>query len=98
MPTATELVAQGYHGYQGWGNAEAAADFAATQGSGKGGPSSADQVTPFLNSYQSNIFSSSGSPEVRDPYLQGLISTYAPNLAGGAGGGFSYTVPKELAG
>ncbi len=37
--TAAELVAKGYYGYQGWGDAAAEADFKATGGSGKGGPS-----------------------------------------------------------
>lgn len=35
MPNASELVRMGYTGYQGWGDAEANADFAATGGSGK---------------------------------------------------------------
>lgn len=35
-----DLVAMGYHGYTGWDNAGALADFKATGGSGKGGPSS----------------------------------------------------------
>ena len=35
MPTAAQLVSQGYGGYQGWGDAEANADFNATKGSGK---------------------------------------------------------------
>lgn len=40
MPGAADLVSQGYTGYQGWGDAEANADFAKTGGSGKGGPTS----------------------------------------------------------
>lgn len=35
MPSASELISQGYTGYQGWGDPEAAADFAATRGAGK---------------------------------------------------------------
>ena len=38
--SAQDLVAQGFYGYQGWGDAEALADFRATGGSGKGGPTS----------------------------------------------------------
>ena len=38
--TAQSLVQQGFYGYQGWGDAEADADFRATGGAGKGGPSS----------------------------------------------------------
>lgn len=37
--SAQSLVAQGFYGYQGWGDAEADADFAKTGGAGKGGPS-----------------------------------------------------------
>lgn len=49
MATAAELVAQGFGGYQGWGDAEANADFNATGGSGKwtgggGGSSSGDML------------------------------------------------------
>lgn len=35
--TAAGLVAQGYYGYAGWNDTEAAADFARTGGAGKGG-------------------------------------------------------------
>lgn len=35
--SAAGLVAMGYQGYQGWSDAAAAADFAATKGAGKGG-------------------------------------------------------------
>lgn len=38
--TAQQLVQGGYPGYNGWGDAEANADFAATKGAGKGGGSS----------------------------------------------------------
>lgn len=37
MPIVQDLVSAGYTGYQGWGEAEAAADFAATGGAGKEG-------------------------------------------------------------
>jgi hypothetical protein len=40
MPTAQQLVNQGYTGYQGWSDAAANDDFNATGGAGKGGPSS----------------------------------------------------------
>ena len=40
MGYAQDLVNAGYHGYQGWGDAEAQADFNATGGVGKGGSSS----------------------------------------------------------
>src|SRR3990167_8424594 len=40
MYTAQQLVNMGYYGYAGWGDAEADADFKATNGAGKGGPSS----------------------------------------------------------
>jgi hypothetical protein len=36
--SAASLIAQGYYGYQGWGDAAADADFRATGGAGKGGP------------------------------------------------------------
>ncbi len=36
MGMAADLVARGFTGYQGWGDAEAAADFASTKGAGKG--------------------------------------------------------------
>lgn len=39
MGYAQDLVNAGYYGYAGWGDAAAAADFNATGGSGKGGPS-----------------------------------------------------------
>lgn len=40
MPSASELVKMGFHGYAGWDDAGANADFNATGGSGKGGPKS----------------------------------------------------------
>ena len=49
MGYAQDLVNIGYYGYAGWGDAEAAADFKATSGAGKGGPtagSSGANVTP----------------------------------------------------
>ena len=36
--SAQSLINQGYYGYQGWSDAAADADFNATKGSGKGGP------------------------------------------------------------
>jgi hypothetical protein len=44
---AQSLVQQGYKGYQGWGDAEAEADFKATGGAGKGGPSSSGGGSGF---------------------------------------------------
>jgi len=45
--TANQLVGMGYQGYTGWGDAEANADFIATKGQGKGGPtSSGNNSTP----------------------------------------------------
>lgn len=49
--TTQELVAQGFTGYTGWGDAEAAADFAATGGSGKGSPK-APQSVPNMGQSQ----------------------------------------------
>ncbi len=46
MPSASELVAMGFHGYAGWGDREADADFKATGGAGKGGPSSGFNTGP----------------------------------------------------
>lgn len=46
MPTASQLVQMGYHGYAGWGDAEANADFNATGGRGKGGPTGAGNNSP----------------------------------------------------
>lgn len=40
MGYAQDLVNRGYYGYQGWGDAEAQADFSATGGAGKGEPTS----------------------------------------------------------
>lgn len=98
MATAQELVAQGYGGYSGWGDVEAAADFAATGGAGKktasSTPSSPEQVNSYLETYQQNLLSQSN-----DPALQALIGTYAPALAGTTtGGGFNYAIPEEFEG
>ena len=38
-----DLINMGYYGYQGWGDAEAVADFRATGGAGKGGPQAQSQ-------------------------------------------------------
>ncbi len=43
--TAQQLVGMGYQGYQGWSDTEANADFIATKGQGKGGPSSPGATT-----------------------------------------------------
>lgn len=40
MGYAQDLVSRGFYGYQGWGDPEAEADFRATGGAGKGGPTS----------------------------------------------------------
>jgi len=45
MGYAQDLVSKGFYGYAGWGDAEAAADFNATGGSGKGGPTSSSTST-----------------------------------------------------
>lgn len=50
QPTsAQDLINMGYYGYQGWGDAEALADFRATGGQGKGGPSQAGSGAGNLN-------------------------------------------------
>ena len=38
VKSAQDLISKGYYGYTGWGNTEAVADYNATQGIGKGGP------------------------------------------------------------
>lgn len=60
MPTAQQLVNMGYTGYAGWDDAGANADFNATGGSGKGGPSGGDggsSVDDILNNAISAITS-----------------------------------------
>ncbi|HZX14976.1 MAG TPA: hypothetical protein VFF49_11330 [Thermodesulfobacteriota bacterium] len=54
MATAQQLVQQGFYGYQGWDDASAAADFAATGGAGKGGPTKQT--------------SQAGQPALQQPY------------------------------
>ena len=62
MPTAAQLVSMGYEGYTGWGDAEANADFNATQGAGKiggggggGGGSANDYMTGAINTIASSF-------------------------------------------
>lgn len=85
----------GTESYTAWGEPEAAQDFATKggiSGSVSGQPQSAEQVTPYLNTFQTNLLSS-GEPETRDPALTSLIGTYAPALTGttptGGGGGYT---------
>jgi hypothetical protein len=56
MGYASDLVSKGYSGYQGWGDAEAQADFNATSGSGKGGPSSGGSSDPIEQAKKINQF------------------------------------------
>ena len=65
MPTANELVQMGFSGYQGWGDAEANADFNATGGSGKGGSSSGSGADPYFATSSVNI----------DDYIQAIQDT-----------------------
>ena len=61
MPTAAQLIAKGYGGYRGWRDVEAAADFAATGGSGKWDPSgpgvSSGVSTPTTSAASTQAFS-----------------------------------------
>lgn len=52
--TAAGLVAQGYYGYAGWSDADAQANFAATGGAGKGGPTGggANTAQPSIPDFQ----------------------------------------------
>jgi len=56
MATANELVSQGFGGYQGWGDAEAAADFAATGGSGKKSGGGASIDVPSIADYSEQAY------------------------------------------
>lgn len=57
MATANELIAKGFKGYQGWGDAEANADFNATGGSGKGGSAGGTSLgTSFAPSMDRTAF------------------------------------------
>lgn len=74
--SAQDLINMGFYGYQGWGNAEAIADYKATGGSGKGSATSGNSSgnntdfssllsstasQPFdLTGIYNNLFSSSG--------------------------------------
>lgn len=57
--TAQELVNAGFYGYQGWSDAAAAADYAATGGAGKGSPTGGgganDYLTNAVNSFSSLV-------------------------------------------
>lgn len=57
--SAQDLVNMGYYGYRGWGDTEALADFRATGGKGKGGPSSQSSSSGggqnFANSFVDTI-------------------------------------------
>lgn len=71
--TAADLVALGFYGYAGWGNAEALADYKSTGGSGKG-----SKINSTLDSYQSGLFNASTAPETRVPTMEELKSELAP--------------------
>jgi len=65
MPTAQQLVQQGFGGYAGWGDAEANADFNATGGSGK-----------ITSSGGSNSGSSNYAPSINiDDYIRTIQDT-----------------------
>jgi len=56
--TAQQLQNMGYYGYAGWGDAEANANYLATGGAGKGGPSSSgggNNSSSSPNTYQSSF-------------------------------------------
>jgi len=70
---AQDLVGRGFEGYQGWGDAEAVADFKATGGQGKGGPSSgggaeASQPTINLPELYQSLYESSGISKIEEEY------------------------------
>lgn len=87
MPTASELVNAGYTGYQGWGDAEANADFKATSGAGKfpqGGGSSGGGggYTPI---------SAPDLAKIRTD-IAGIIHPYYQKLAAQANGNFDEAI------
>ena len=68
MATAQQLVQQGFYGYQGWDDASAAADFAATGGAGKGGATNQAQAgqpaqqQPYAPPQNTSTATTSGQP------------------------------------
>lgn len=57
-----DLINAGYYGYNGWGNAEALADFRATGGAGKGGPT--NQTASNTSSSSSSTTSNTSNPNL----------------------------------
>ena len=84
MGYAQDLVNSGYHGYQGWGDNEARADFNATGGAGKGGSSGG-------SSGGSGGFQPLSAPDVAKlrEQVYGIVSPYYEELAKQAQGDFN---------
>jgi len=88
MPTAQQLVDAGYIGYQGWGDAEANADFNATGGSGKtggggggstsGGSSGSGNLPKF--EFDQSAADKAAIEELR-PYYEKLLKIYNGDIA-----------------
>jgi len=98
MPTAQELVNMGFYGYQGWGDAEADANFKATGGAGKGSATagtSGDYVTDLINTLTKEVvpqaleFDEPGaraaSEEQWNPYYDELLKDYLNEVTIGRG-------------
>lgn len=82
--SAQSLINQGFTGYQGWGDAQADADFAATGGAGKGSPNSPDGSSNGQLS----------APDLAKLSLQaaGIVHPYYQQLAVQAKGNFDEAV------
>lgn len=87
MPSAAQLISMGYGGYQGWGDAEANADYNATGGSGKftggsGQSGGAGGYTPLQAPDLANLQSQ----------VYGIVNPYYQQLATQAKGDFNTAV------
>lgn len=81
MPTSNELVQSGYVGYQGWGDAEANADFNATGGSGKmgggsSGGTSGGSSNPLSGFKFDQAAAEKAAMEELRPYYEKLLTIY----------------------
>lgn len=74
MATANELVSKGFKGYQGWGDAEANADFNATGGAGKGGSTGGSDVGSFAPSVSRSSFNQ-GQADLQSDFLNRYKTT-----------------------
>jgi len=74
--SAADLVKMGFHGYAGWPDVEALANYRETGGSGKG-----SAINQTLNAYQANLFKAETAPEVKVPTMEELKTDLAPTTA-----------------